>query len=634
MTAVDEASSHRVVTLAGHVDHGKSTLLRALTGMSLDRLDEEHLRGRTIELGFVWTDLVGPGDDLRHDTDHPGPAKVAFVDVPGHAQLVGTMIAGSGVSPGSLLVVAADDGFSVQSAEHCDVLTLLDVPGLAVVLTKMDRVAPNRMDAVEHEVRRALRGSTFDGAPIIRVDATRAVGLRELRAVLLERLRSLPAPRSDRTARLWVDRSFTMSGAGTVVTGTLSDGSLRRGETVRILPSGDRSRVRRLQQLGSDVEVAGPGTRVAVNLSGLHRDRVRRGDIMIVWDESSSSTSETTTTVDVWLRTLVPYEVASAGSFRLHVGTTARTCRVRLLAGVIPSKGEGPVRLVLDGPLSVRVGDRFVLRDTGRRMTVGGGMVIDPIPLPVRGAAARARHADALRRAAGESDRSIRADDAWLSLGPGARRTVDVATWTGLRADEFDHVVQIGPWTVDGAALDRHTASLQDAAGSSTRSEALAALAREGVSPQLASAILERAVAEGGIALDGERIVPQEAGDQASSERRSRSQFLVERFLATPFDPPELIEVSRELGVDHPDRQRLVNAGELVRVGVITFAGAAIERAVEILFALEQQSGPFTASEARTALSSTRRVTIPLLEHLVRTGRTAFDGQRHSVRTR
>ena len=330
----------RVVCTAGHVDHGKSALVRALTGMEPDRLAEERRRGLTLDLGFAWTAV---GDET-----------VAFVDLPGHERYVPTMLAGAGAVELALFVVAADEGWKPQSEEHLAILDLLGVRHAVVALTKCDLVDPAHAAGV---VAERLRGTGLEGAAVVPVSAVTGAGLDALRAALGRLLAAAPAPADRGRPRLWVDRSFSVRGAGTVVTGTLTGGTLRAGATLTVLPGRRSARVRGLQALGEPVEEAGPGTRVAVNLAGVAREEVHRGDALGLagqWREVSA--------FDALVRTLAPID--RRGAWRLHTGSAERAARLHPLDG--PTlEAAGYARIELDAPLPLAAGDRFILRDTG-----------------------------------------------------------------------------------------------------------------------------------------------------------------------------------------------------------------------------------------------------------------------------
>lgn len=353
----------RVVATAGHVDHGKSTLVRALTGMEPDRLAEERRRGLTIDLGFAWTRL-------------PSGTDLAFVDVPGHERFVTTMLAGAGPVPAALVVVvAADEGWMPQSGEHLDALDALGVEHGLLVVTRCDLLDPEpaREDALAE-----LAGSSLASAGVVEVCATRGEGLDALRAALDGLVARIPEPDPGADVRLWVDRAFSIRGAGTVVTGTLGAGTVRVGDELEL--GGRRVHVRGLQSLGTPVEAAGGVARVAVNLRGIPREAVARGDALLTpgaWLEPAE--------VDVALRGVRGAELEPLPrEVMLHVGSAAVTVHVRPL-------GAGFARLRPERPLPLRIGDRAVLRDPGRRAVVAGVVVLDVLPpaLRRRGAAAR-----------------------------------------------------------------------------------------------------------------------------------------------------------------------------------------------------------------------------------------------------
>ncbi|TRW42699.1 selenocysteine-specific translation elongation factor, partial [Georgenia yuyongxinii] len=335
-----------VVATAGHVDHGKSTLVRALTGTEPDRLAEERRRGLTIELGFAWTSLPGVGD-------------VAFVDVPGHERFVPTMLAGIGPVPAVLLAVAADDPWMPQAAEHLAALDALGVTHGLVAVTRADLADPA---AAVARARTRLGPTTLRDAAVVPVSAATGQGLDELRAALGAMLRALPAPDTTGDVRLWVDRRFTMRGAGVVVTGTLSAGRVAAGD--RLEHEGRLLRVRAVQSLGHDVPTATAVARVALNLTGDGVADVGRGSVLL--------------TPDRWHRTDVA-DVRLSGAAEapparplLHVGATAVAAHHRPL-------GDGVARLRLDRAVPLRVGDRALLRDPGSR-ALWGVTVLDPAP--------------------------------------------------------------------------------------------------------------------------------------------------------------------------------------------------------------------------------------------------------------
>jgi selenocysteine-specific elongation factor len=380
-----------VIGTAGHVDHGKSALVRALTGIDPDRLAEEKARGLTIDLGFAWTTL-------------PSGREVGFVDVPGHERFVHNMLAGVGGIGCALFVVDAGEGWRPQSAEHLAILDLLGIPAGVVALTKVDLVDRATRDQVAGEVRDRLRGTTLAGAELVATAAPSGVGVAELAAALDRALDRLPEPPDRGRPRLPVDRVFTMRGSGTVVTGTLSGGSLRADGEAELLPAGRRARVRGLQGHGRPLGEATPARRVAVNQAGVATDEVARGDVLVLPGQWAA-----TRVADVRLRCLAgaPGPLRPRGAYLVYAGTAETAARLQPLdAAEVPPGGDALVRLHLERPLVLDVFEPVVLRDSGRDETVGGGLVLDPFPPGVvRGTAARVRRAEELeaREAAGRA---------------------------------------------------------------------------------------------------------------------------------------------------------------------------------------------------------------------------------------
>ncbi|HJW58515.1 MAG TPA: selenocysteine-specific translation elongation factor, partial [Actinomycetota bacterium] len=378
-----------VIATAGHVDHGKSALIQALTGTDPDRLAEEKARGLTIDLGFAWTTL-------------PSGREVGFVDVPGHERFVHNMLAGVGGVDCALFVDDASEGWRPQSAEHLAILDLLRIPSAVVALTKVDLVDQAIRDRAGAEVRDRLRGTTLAGAAVVATAAPTGLGVAALAAALDAALDRLPEPPDRGRPRLPVDRVFTMRGSGTVVTGTLSGGSLRAEGEAELLPSGRRVRVRGLQGHGRPLEVAAPARRVAVNLAGVATAQVDRGDMLVLAGQWAA-----TGTVDCRLRCLpgAPAPLRGRGAYLVYAGAAESAARLQPLdAAEVRPGGDALVRLHLERPLVLDVFEPLVLRDSGRDETVGGGVVLDPFPpAAVRGTAARVRRTEELeaREAAG-----------------------------------------------------------------------------------------------------------------------------------------------------------------------------------------------------------------------------------------
>ncbi len=355
-----------VIGTAGHVDHGKSTLVKTLTGIDPDRWEEEQRREMTIDLGFAWLTL-------------PSGRSVSLVDVPGHERFIKNMLAGVGGFDAALLVVAADEAVMPQTAEHLAILDLLEVRHGVVALTKADLVDADWLELVREEVAERLRATSLAGAPIVPVSARSGLGLDALRAALDAVLDATPSRSGARGApRLPVDRSFTIGGFGTVVTGTLIDGPLRVGDELAVLPTGLAARVRGLQTHGQKGDTALPGTRVAVNLAGVHHSEVRRGDVL-----APPGVLRPTSILDLRLRVLAdaPAPLAQNTALDLFSGASEVRCRVTLLdAESLAPGAEGWAQLRLEAPVAVARGDRCILRVASPSRTVAGGHVIDPHP--------------------------------------------------------------------------------------------------------------------------------------------------------------------------------------------------------------------------------------------------------------
>jgi selenocysteine-specific elongation factor len=557
-----------VVATAGHVDHGKSTLVHRLTGMWPDRLTEEQRRGLTIDLGFAWTEIDG--------------RQFAFVDVPGHERFVANMLAGVGPVPAVMFVVAATEGWMPQSEEHLTALDALGVRHMVFVISKADLADPS---PVVGQVRQR-----FSGAPVVL-----GTDLDRVRAELLALVDRLPQPNRDADVRLWVDRSFTVRGAGTVVTGTLAAGTIRVGDEVE--HAGRRVTVRGLQSLGRDqIEVAAVA-RVAVNLRGVDRQHIGRGD--------------TVRTPGAWLDTAeIDVALRSAGQLHrqlvLHVGSAAIPVYVRPL-------GTAAARLRLARPLPLRVGDIGLLRDPGEHRIAAGIEVLDvrPPQLARRGAA----------RAKAEE------------LASGRARPPVCARANDLRAMGFAAIgLRVGDWIVDQqwwaerrqqlmTAVQRWSAEHDIAAGMPLETlRQQVGLPAAGLVPKLLDGTGFE-VADGVVRPPGAVLPP----------RVDKAIRTVEEWLAAdPFHAPEADELA-ELKLGTREVAAAVRAGRLARIADGVVLGPdAFDRAAAVLKTLPQ---PFTVSEARRALRTTRRVAVPLLEQLDarRITRRADDGTRTVV---
>jgi selenocysteine-specific elongation factor len=612
VSAQGDGLVQHVVATAGHVDHGKSALVRALTGMEPDRYAEERRRGMTIDLGFVWTtlDLSSPAVRQRPvptSENDVRRAAVAFVDVPGHERFVSTMLAGVGPVPAVLFVVAADEGWMPQSTEHLAALDALGVRHAVVAVTRSDLADPAPVVA---SVQRRLAPTSLAGGAVVPVSAVTGVGLDLLRIELGRLLLGLPVPERSADVRMWVDRSFTVAGAGTVVTGTLPAGALAVGDELD-LHAADGSRrvvVRGLQSLGERRDVVHGVARVAVNLRGVRHDEVRRGDAVV-----APATVTPAELVDVRV-----HRAASPASSREPTSPVLPAqCLVHLgsaqVAGTVRPLGGDIVRLRLSRPLPLRLGDRLLLRDPGRHLVLGSATVLDPAPLALR------RRGDARRRAAELGEAPERVDVA------GELRRRGTATAAALRAlgcsaADVDAVAAVrapGGWLVDVELAGRLRDRLHEAVGEHARARPL----DPGLPIEQARQLLElpdvrivaMLVGPGLLVRDGR--ISLAAATQGDLPQRVRQAVDAVRddLVKDPFVAPDATRLS-ELGLDRRALAAAVRAGLLDRVGgdVYLLPGWA-ERAAGLLAAVGE---PFTVSQARSVLGTTRRVAVPLLERL------------------
>ncbi len=394
-----------VIGTAGHVDHGKSTIVLALTGRDPDRWEEEKRRGLTIDLGFAWMTL-------------PSGEEASFVDVPGHERFIKNMLAGIEAIDIALLVVAADEGWMPQSEEHLAVLDLLDVHRGIVALTKVDKVDEDLTELVTLEIGERLAGTTLDHAKVIPVSAITGEGMDNLRIALAEAAAALD-PVADGSARLWIDRSFTITGAGTVVTGTLLDGPLGTGEEVQIWPPGAAARIRGLQSHEREVAVVPPRRRVAVNLAGWDRHLINRGAML----GRNGQFVPTKGFLASYRSARYAEPISAKGAFHLHLGSGAWPVK---LSVVEHTNDETYLHVALPSPLCLQVGDGFILREVGKRSVIGGGKVIDPAP-----PAARKHWLPAVARLAGIVDADPDERAARLLDIRGSESTTVLAAHTG-----------------------------------------------------------------------------------------------------------------------------------------------------------------------------------------------------------
>ncbi|MDK4286598.1 selenocysteine-specific translation elongation factor [Corynebacterium pseudodiphtheriticum] len=604
-----------VVATAGHVDHGKSALVRALTDMDPDRWAEEKRRGLTIDLGFVWTTL-------------PSGTDLAFVDVPGHEKFLGNMLAGVGPAPVVIFVVAADEGWQEQSTDHRDAVRALDIRHGLIALTRADRADATRRAEVTAQVRHELAGTALADAPLVEVSAHTGEGIAQMRQVLDEVLAQVPAPDAQARVRVWIDRAFSVKGAGTVFTGTLAAGTLRVGDTLQLAsPDGTRVvEVRGLHSENTAHQVLEPTSRVAVNLRGISADAIHRGHSLL-----SSGAWELVEQIDV-RRTFGQDFYELPQNIVVHIGTAGLEAHVRPLSADY-------ARLSLAYPLPLQLLDRFVVRSPGGRHVSAGVQVIDVYPpeLNRRGAARRrAEELELLADASPSATSTPATSTPAASPSPFTDPTgyiqrvgyvpVDKLQRAGFTVDDPaappQGIIAFRQWWIAAREITRWKNQLLVALGKHAQENPLAAgMPRKAAMDALdlqEDALLGIAVAAAKVEqVDGVLRVPGHRVDLGAAEA---SVAKLEAWLADdPFAAPEADEL-QELRLGAKQLAAAENAGRLLRLGqgIVLLPGAPQE-AKKRIAQLEQ---PFTLSAARKALSTTRRVAIPLLEYLDEQGIT------------
>jgi selenocysteine-specific elongation factor len=602
-----------VIGTAGHIDHGKSTLVHALTGIDPDRLQEEKSRGMTIDLGFAWLRL-------------PNSTEVSIVDVPGHERFIKNMLAGVGGIDLALLVVAADEGVMPQTREHLAIVDLLGITSGVVAITKRDLVDDDWIDLVTSDVEAALKDTRLSGAPLVQCSATTRDGLDDLLETLQTQLTERQPKRDIGRPRLAIDRAFTIAGFGTVVTGTLVDGSLRLGQEVEIVPSGLRSRVRGLQTHRTKVEVARPGSRVAVNLPGIGTDDVHRGQVVTVPDWLAPATA-----IDIRLEVVrdLPRPLRHNMTVTFHTGAAEVTGKLRLLdRDELPAGEHGWGQIRLETPLATVRGDHFVIRSSNA--TLGGGRVVD-----TRARRHRRHHAPTLQTLASLSEGTP--EDALFAivdrLQPiavaelGKHTELDQESVRGMVASLVmsDRFVSLGEEVAAPQALlyTRPNFELLTEAAIGTlnsyfREHTLrSGMPREEVKSRLRlqtrpfNALLSRWLTEDTVTEAGSLLsLPGHEVVLTPAQERESSKFVSE-LAAHPFAPQPSSVPNPDLLAYLADHDRVVPVAD----GVI-FAPEAYRRMMAGVIEHLQREGTITLAQVRDMFSTSRKYAQALLEHL------------------
>ena len=603
-----------VIGTAGHVDHGKSTLVKAMTDIDPDRFPEEKAREMTIDLGFAWMTL-------------PSGRDVSIVDVPGHERFIKNMLAGVGAIDLALLIVAADESVMPQTREHLAILDILQITRGLVVITKTDLVDEELIELVKAEVEDTLRGTSFEGCPMIGVSAYTGEGINDLKSNIDIILDETDVRKDLGRPRLPIDRCFTISGFGTVVTGTLIDGTLTVGQEIELAGSGQRARVRGLQSHKTKVDATDPGVRLAVNLSGLSKNEVERGEILTIpgW-------LKPTRRLDARLRMVknAPHPLKHNQGVTFHLFTSEASARIRLLdANGLVAGQEGWVQILLEEPLPVVKGDFFVIRSS--EDTLGGGQIVDPNPRR------RYRRFDddvvermmTLDQGTGE-DIIISVAEQWgpcdlTALSQRSNLSREEVSYRVAELTEDGHLISLGDFSNDGDAV------VYSAQGWAViRSKITSALQlyhtqyplRQGVPTQeirsrldLSQPVYQRALVklvEEGVVVDERQSLrlPDHEISLTPKMDQEASEYL-DSLRKNPYSPPSDQKINPELLGVLVDQDKVVRVGD----GVIFDAVVYREMTGRIVQHLKNH-GNITVAEARTMFNTSRKYILPLLEHM------------------
>jgi selenocysteine-specific elongation factor len=650
----------RVIATAGHVDHGKSALVQALSGINPDRLAEEQKRGMTIDLGFAWIDLPvasaekGASEQVGVMGNRPSE-QVGMIDVPGHIDFIKNMLAGVGSVDAALFIVAADEGIMPQTREHLAILDLLGVPTGVIALTKTDLIDdPEWLELVELDVHDLLDGTCLADAEIIPVSAHTGSGLDDLRAALSRALIALPPRRDRNRPRLPIDRIFTLSGFGTVVTGTLSDGHFAVGDAVEILPDGPHGRIRGMQSHKQAIEIAQPGSRVAINLSGIGTDEIRRGQVVCKAD-----TLRGTRMVDVSFRLLpdAPRAVVHDLLVDFFSGAAETLAHARLLGAEELLPGQtGWLQLRLEEPVLVAAGDRFILRQPSPSATLGGGVILNPHPRQ------RYRRFDAevLTRfatlARGAPDEILLQTLEREPLIPmdmligrsGLGTDAAQSALTELQSAESIQMLDGNLWltrstlqrlnqTLVALLTDYH--SSHPLKRGMPRGEVRSRLRLPGqergkdLPLRAFNNLVERAAAEGLVAADDSFLWRVDFAVRFTETQSRAVERTLSRFAASPYAPPTAAETLDLLGGDEALLEALIEGGQITRLGgAVLFRSQDFAAMVAAIRNFMVENGSITLAQTRDIFDTSRKYAQAILEEMDAQRITRRDGDLRVLR--
>jgi selenocysteine-specific elongation factor len=643
-----------VIATAGHVDHGKSALIKALTGTDPDRLPEEKARQITIDLGFAHLQLPAPSSSIRHPSavalakEELSTLSIAIVDVPGHEDFIRNMIAGVGSIDLALLVVAADDGWMPQTEEHFQILSYLGIDRAVITVTKTDLGDPERTVAA---IQARLHDTAYAQSPIVFTSVHNGAGITELKKALAAELTDVAPSINSDNPRLFVDRAFSLQGIGTVVTGTLTGGSLRRGQAVIVQPRSLEARIRSVQSHGTDVEEAHPGMRTAINLPDLGvgdaAGTIKRGDVVTTWALTPSATLDVLLQISNRPRRndASPRLLKSGASIDVHHGTARIPAKVILLRESLQVGEQAIAQLRLESPVLAYLGDRFVLRDRSQQHTLAGGIVLDP-----DGERARFRREEqqtllTARAAAGnELDVCVASEiqragavalTALLPKSPFSNEQIRAAVTrleaSGNVASHRSIVVDARIWR---SWRRRATELIDERHAAHPEQPGLDLSALRRAFPDLARGIfdaLRSDLCAQGFLSKGQIIARATHRPALPEQLEGVGHAILQALAEKPYDPPPL----KQLAPENQSSQALtflIEKGSVTKISAdLALRRESLDHMQKTITDFIRAHGPATVSELRQELKSSRRVMVPLLEYLDRHGVTNRVGDRRQL---
>jgi selenocysteine-specific elongation factor len=618
-----------VLGTAGHIDHGKSALVLALTGIDPDRLPEEKERGMTIDLGFAWLSL-------------PDGIEVGIVDVPGHERFVKNMVAGVGGIDAVLFVVAADDGWMPQSEEHLQILDLLKIRTGIVVINKIDLVDPDWLGLVEEDIKEKVKGTILKDAPVIKVSAAKKIGIERLYDQIVKMISRIKPQKDIGKPRMYIDRVFTMSGRGTVVTGTLRDGCFQLGDEIEILPQNIRARIRELQTHKKIHKEVAPGTRVAMNLAGVEKEKLQRGDVITRPDQDQTIE---TFIANVEIVSTLKSPIKHNANLLLILGTTELITKAKILdKDQIPPGNSGFVQFDCKGKALARIGDHFILRLPSPQITIGGGIVLDVSPKVHK-------RKDEMLISDLEERLNLNPSDLILSeLKKGGL----ILKKEILRASNFSHeqiqsslsqlekegkifstpefVADMSKWKLASEEIisEIEKTHLRFPAKIGAKSAELSS--RLNIEESLLDQMIKHLIKEKKIIQQGAYLRLLTHQPRLSPQQMALSEKILQEFVSNPLSPPTKEEITgrgpeyEEVIMFLIEQERIVE----LKDGIL-FRKEDFEKIKNMVVDFIRKQGQATVSELREHLSTTRKYMVPILEKLDQLGITQREGDKRRL---